>query len=193
MSKPTVAILYGLGEGPQLAKRLKTVLRAHGFEVIPNASRADMILAHSGGMYALPDSTNKVVLLVAPSCGRSTESLISTQRAKVAIDFHAATAQKRLRAWLVKSWLNALYLFRHPRQLRAMWRKASNEGYILPACNASRTAVITYRNDPWSGNLESGQLRDNPRYAFISHTGIHDDLWLHPEEYVSVLQYLYES
>ncbi|MEK7153083.1 MAG: hypothetical protein AAB834_03990 [Patescibacteria group bacterium] len=193
-SSPTVAIAYGLGEGPAISRRLREGLAEKGYALIDNVSQADIVIAHSGGIYSLPtDATNKVVLLVGPSCGRRGRSLARMQFNKVGIDLRFAVKHRRVGGWLRKSYHNAAYVTRDPCALRAMWRVAQSKGNFLPALNADKVAVISYKGDPWSGYIDAQQVASNEHYSFIEHNGLHDDLWTNPQEYISVIQYLYES
>ena len=192
--QPTVAIAYGLGEGPAVSKRLREALSHKGYALIDNVSQADVVIAHSGGIYSLPtDATNKVVLLVAPSCGRKGRSLTRTQFSKVGKDLRFAVKHRRVGGWLRKSYHNAAYLARDPLAVKTMWRTAQSSGNFLPALQADKVAVICYRDDPWSGYVQAEQIQNNQHYSFIEHNGVHDDLWSNPQEYISVIQYLYES
>jgi hypothetical protein len=191
---PTVAIAYGLGEGPAVSKRLRAALSHEGYALIDNVSQADIVIAHSGGIYSLPtDATNKVVLLVGPSCGRRGRSLAWTQFNKVGQDLRFSVKHRRVGSWLRKSYHNAAYVARDPRAVKTMWRAAQSRGNFLPALNADQVAVICYKGDPWSGYIEAEQVEHNKHYSFIEHSGVHDDLWSNPQEYISVIQYLYES
>ena len=193
-SNPTVAIAYGLGEGPAISKRLREGLNEKGYALIDNVSQADIVIAHSGAIYSLPtDATNKVVLLIGPSCGRKGRSLTRTQFNKVGQDLRFAVKHRRVGGWLRKSYHNAAYLARDPQALKTMWRAAQSNGSFLPALSADKVAVICYKDDPWSGYIQSDQVENNQHYSFIDHSGVHDDLWTNPQEYISVIQYLYES
>ena len=67
-------------------------------------------------------------------------------------------------------------------------------GKTLPIFKKERTGIILQRDDPWSWYMDKGKLtRDRPNYLMISHPGVHDDIWIHPKDYVVILQCLYET
>lgn len=63
--KPSIALLYGWGEGRGLGSALNRELRDNGFRVIKKAQDADVILAHSGGIFSLPvNPAAKLILII---------------------------------------------------------------------------------------------------------------------------------
>lgn len=191
---PAVYISYGFAEGPKIAKKLITELRAAGFQVTDDCAKANVIVAHSLGCFTLQENLKaKTALLIAPSNGFIAESPTRTQLLKVRRDFASARKQKRQRAWFNKSFWNLLYLMGTLGRLPEIIRKAGVRQHTLPAIKAGNVAVIVYRDDPWASALSKTLAKRHPTYTFLSHTSVHDDLWAHPEEYVAVLQYLHET
>lgn len=194
MSQPTVAIIHGFAEGPAISKRLRQALAGAGFKVVKDVREAQVILAHSGGLFLLPDNLEgKIIILSAPSIGYIGNSLVRTGLQKIWYDFRHAGKSGGIGKWLVKTFFNAIYIIGHPRTVKRMWRAAKKSGATLPAYHTRKVLVIGHRGDPWSGHISAGEITKHVGYCFLSHQGMHDDLWSNPQEYISVIQYLYES
>lgn len=193
MKRATVAILYGLGEGPRISRKLRKLLQQEGFEYVTSPARADILLAHSGGILAIPPSTkNKTILMVAPITGWQ-GPLIPTQAKKVRQDYHAARTEKRLKHWLLKSWYNTGYLVKNAAAYRALWKTAHSQRHLLPALEHCRIGVLAFRDDPWSGYLGAYDFHQRLPYTFISFDRLHDDLWDNPEDYIHIMRYLHKQ
>ncbi|MEK7152850.1 MAG: hypothetical protein AAB834_02805 [Patescibacteria group bacterium] len=190
--QPAVAILYGAGEGRLSSKKMRACLQQAGFAVTTDLNRADIVIAHSGGMFYVPRATRaKAVLLVGPVvCYEG--SAAATLLRKVAIDLKSHAAQGQLPSWLRKSFLNTYYLLTQPHRVVFMWTKARQYRETLPPVASDRVGVIVLKDDPCSKLLPNHDLRRALPYSFMHYDRLHDDLWINPEDYVGVLQYLYE-
>jgi hypothetical protein len=190
---PAVAILYGLGEGKLLRKPLCAALAAKGFDYTEDLEKADVILAHSGGVLHLPPGTSAKVILIAGGGYGYRGSAVLTMAKKVWMDFVCSIKQKNLSAWFVRSCINFRYLVMQPRRLVRMWREARIQRYKLPELPGRKVAIVAFRNDPWSSHLGDQGLHFTQPYAYISMDCLHDDIWANPQDYATVIQYLYES
>lgn len=193
-TRPTLAIIYGFAEGPLVSKNFRRLLGQKGIDVISDPNEADIIVTHSGGVYYLPEDLHgKTVLIVAPTYWRFGESLFSGGLNKMHQEARAAFKKHHLRRWFEKCFVNATYVFGDVPASVRMYQTAKLAGRDLPLCNARRVGVISHHNDAWSGYIEKIALDKYLPYCLISNTGSHDDIWLHPKDYVAVIQYLYES
>lgn len=189
-----VAILYGLGEGPRISGKLRKNLQDNNFEVTNDAAEADIIIAHSGGCLFLPDDLKaKIVLLVAPSNGYKYNLLALNQLHKMAADSRYSLKNRQTGWWIYKSFWNFTHLITSPKVYREMLSRARKNGRAIPNIKAKRLGVILYRGDFWSWFGDQKSLLKLPNASLISHPGIHDDIWINPAGYISVLQYLYET
>lgn len=194
MPKPKVCIIYGLAEGPKIAKRLIKSLTEQGFGLTNNPETADALIVHSGGQYFLPPQIqSKIVLLAGPCNGYIRESRFLTQMQKAFIDLGRSAKNRQLAWWLYKSFWNTIYLFSNHDKHKIMLQSIRRHQRKLPPIRAKKAAVILYKNDPWSWHMDKSELTSAQKSALISHPGGHDDLWANPAEYVSVLKYLYEA
>ncbi|HEX8762329.1 MAG TPA: hypothetical protein VF733_01075 [Candidatus Saccharimonadales bacterium] len=191
VAKPTVAILYGTGEGKKIGKRLCRSLAARGFVCTDNPVTADAIIAHSGGTLLLPPQTAaKAILIVGPITGFR-GSLLGTTVKKVRQDWQQARASKSTAHFLRKSMYNARYLLTRPAHHGRMLRGLASGRKLLPSLTTPNVGVIALRNDPWSGFLAELAPHDRHSYTFLHYNKLHDDLWENPHDYITVLEYLY--
>lgn len=188
-SKQSVAILYGFGEGRWNGRKLRSALLAANFNVVDSPHGADIVIAHSGGMYALPEvAEDKIVFLIAPSCGQPGKTWLQTQSKKVWLDMRSFIDAGLFVLWLQKSCWNVLYLVQSIPRLPGLWRIHQQHQAGLPLVNAKTLTVVEFKNDPWSGYLRDEERAKHLRYAFIVMDAAHDDIWLNPERYVELLR-----
>lgn len=191
---PAVCILYGLAEGPAHSRHLRDVLEHVGFRITKNARDADILLVHSGGYFLIPSNhTGKLIMLVGPCNGYRGNSMFVTQVKKVAVDLNHCLKNRLLGPWLYKSLWHAIYLLGKQHANSVMYRGSRRLGKLLPELNPKLLSVILYRDDPWSWHGDREQFLKLKQACLISNTGLHDDLWMHPAQYVAILQYLYET
>ncbi len=183
----SVAILYGLAEGPRVSKRLTELLRKHDFSITTDVQNADVIIAHSGGVYFVPKKSKaKTVLLVGASMGFE-GSLLLLQSRKIKIDFLYCLKTNHYHYWFYKSFWNAIYLLTKQQYNWAMHKHALVNKTLLPEILVPKVFVITYDDDPWSGNIKKTEMQKFPHYTYIRKVGVHDDLWINPEKYLEYL------
>lgn len=174
-----------------MGKRLRQALRAAGFAITHDPQRADCIITHSGGALLVPaDARAKAVLVVAPPVAYQGAIAINTHR-KIFLDQHYYWRKRMFMRWLIKTGWNTAYLLTGLRAAAQMLRRI--ERHALPPLPDTSVAIIAFRSDPWSQGIGPAGLHLKHSYTFVSYDRIHDDLWLHPEDYISVLQYLYAS
>jgi hypothetical protein len=189
ISQKSVAILYGFGEGRWHGRKLRSALLAANFDVADSPHDADIIIAHSGGMYALPEVvSDKTVFLVGPSCGQPDKTWLQTQSKKVWLDMRSFIEERTHIAWLQKSYWNVLYLLQSIPRLPHLWRIHHQHQACLPIIAAKTLTVVVFKNDPWSGYLRVEERLRHSRYTFITVDASHDDIWLNPERYVELVR-----
>lgn len=182
--KKSVAILYRLAEGARVSKRLTELLRRHNFIITTDVQNADIIIAHSDGVYFVPKKSKvKKVLLVGASLGFK-RGIFQIQSRKVKLDFKYAVKTKQKAYWGSKSVWNAFYLLTQIPYALAMKKHAFEYKTLLPEIESAEVFVITYKNDPWSGDTNADEKQRFPYYKYIMINGVHDDLWFNPEKYL---------
>ncbi|HSW81495.1 MAG TPA: hypothetical protein VLG40_03800 [Candidatus Saccharimonas sp.] len=187
MNRPTVAIIYGLAEGPWCSTAFRAAVQRAGFDIVGDAANADYAVVHSGGHLLLPNNHYKAVLLVAPSCGNKYSHIVRDHITKLRRDNQLARKHHFAMRWwggLVK---NAWYStnLRRAAQLYKLSRLPA--GQTLPLCNADKSLVLICQDDPWSSGITAANA---PQYAYATYQGGHDDIWYRPEPFAVLLRQL---
>ncbi|HSX08145.1 MAG TPA: hypothetical protein VLG11_04600 [Candidatus Saccharimonadales bacterium] len=162
--------------------------QAHGWRVTSRASEADVVVAHSGGCWIVPETNaTKTILLANPPCDYKGSLLHNTNR-KVALDYKAHKKAHDLGVFARKHFWNGVYFFTHvPRHL-AMFKLTARYKAALPSLHAQKIIVTSTKGDPWTGNISLHNIATHPGYCFLSMPDGHDDLWLHPERYLDIIE-----
>ncbi len=187
MSK-TVAFIYGFTEGEWHGKRFRRLLRERGYEVVYKLSEADVIIAHSGGVYRLPDKLQpgqRLVLIDPPYWPERPVRLRAVRMVAHMVwsvrPGNAPFYQLHKTAW------NFRYLVHHAELNRAMVRRA-NTYDLEQEITHPGTVLVHNATDPWlTPDLDGLQLI-NPSLRIVHIAGGHDDCWVHPERYINLLQ-----
>ena len=190
MARPTVAIVYGFAEGPWCSTAFRAALQASGFTVTNDATKADCIVAHSGGHLLLPKHHYKVVLLVAPSCGNQYKHMLHDHIAKLRRDSRLARQQHVAIRWWIGLAKNAWYAANVRRGWRLYKLSRQPAGQTLPVCNANKTVVLVCQDDPWSRGITATAATANPGFAYATYQGGHDDIWQQPQPFAALLKHL---
>jgi len=190
--KPTYHIIPGFGEGKYHIQCLATALERLGYAASSDAAGADILIAHSGGCLDLPaDTGGKLVILADPSVTPGVPALVRAMLVKVWTDAQECARQHRLRRWAAKTFWNLMYIFSRTVHNWRMTRLTLASGRRLPAV-AGRTVVISHHRDPWRWLIGHDEPV-NRGYVFVTYQGSHDQLWLEPADFASVVQSWYES
>jgi hypothetical protein len=184
-TRTSVCILYGFCEGPQIGKGLIATLQATGFDITTNASRADIIIAHSGGCFVLPEQHRARLVLLIGVPHWPGKSMARGIYQKVVSDYALHRHTQMLRQWLLKTSWHGIYFWHmvyNWRMLRAIKRPFHTD--------ADRVVLIRNREDT-SCTPDIAQLPALPQQTFLALPGQHDDCWLHPERYAAIINAVY--
>ena len=184
----TVSILYGFGEGPRVGRRFHRALRAKGYTVVDNASKADIIFTHSGGCLLLPAKLCAAQIIhIAPYHwpGRSWLRCIGR---KLLDDLRTHHREGELKFWGRKTLWNFIYACNMPKNLQMIGNLAREHRW---QCE-TKTIVVRPRFDSFC-IPDSKALPFRPGAAFVSLPGHHDDCWRNPDPYIALIQPLKEG
>lgn len=180
-TKTQVAIIPGFTEGDWHTKKLRQRLHQQGFVVINQPLQADIVITHSAGWYEAPaPQFGQLHVHIGPPHwpGRS---LTRRMLAKVLIDLRYYHRQGAHGHWVQKTLWSGYYLVRYPRRWTKLYSRYRPEG-VVPA--PPNTVFIWNHDDTFTHHTQleplGGQLHSLP--------GIHDDIWLNPEPYVTIIQ-----
>jgi hypothetical protein len=177
--------IYGFCEGPRVGKRFEHILESGNFRVTRDVRRADIIIAHSGGCFVVPENNHaKLVLLIGLPCwpGKSTAKAL---RQKVWLDIITHQRNGLLAEWLQKTGWHSWYF----------WNMANNRrmlrGMRAEAHRTATDAVLVRNQNDVQCTPDPRQLHFNYSPPLLSLPGQHDDCWLHPEPYIAIIQSYY--
>lgn len=181
--RPTVAIIYGFCEGKRLAGKLKKAIVAGGYALAPNARDADIVIAHSGGCFLVPDDTRASLVVLIGLTFWPGKTLGSRARQKLRMEYDLFRGEGQLGAWLIKTLWNGFYFWNIRRDLVMQRRLRTYDMHGLQG----RT-VVHIRNE--DDAFCSPQITTAPFLSdahFVTVSGQHDDWWIHPERYIDVI------
>ncbi|HSX29213.1 MAG TPA: alpha/beta hydrolase [Candidatus Saccharimonadales bacterium] len=191
-ARPTVCIVYGFGEGPKHAARLAAELQQRGFVLTDQAATANILVAHSGGIFVLPgDLADKTVIIMNPACA-TTLPYIATFMHKIAAECLYSMRQRQALRWARKALYNLWYATTRVAYTMRMIANGLKQYDRLPNMHAAQVWVVTTQSDPWARRLPHDEAARLPQYTYISYRGSHDSLWLQPEACADIVQSAYE-
>lgn len=183
----TLCIIYGLNEGPALSKRLRRHAEQRGFVITADAGAADVLISHSGGCFFVGEKPAKIILIANPVCGlRRSMPFVVTK--KIFLDFIDCLRTRKIHLWLHKTGWNIIYMFTKFGPNLRMILAATPFRSSLPQTNAEKTFVINNQTDPWAFCVPGAAIAERPNYTYMTLPGSHDDLWIHPEKYLDIIQ-----
>ncbi len=172
----TACIIPGFLEGQLTAWRMRRELRRRGYSIVSDKHAADVIIAHSGGLFFVYPHKDKRILLIDPLT--NVENIPSDILRHVWFDIRHV-AMKQPGYYIVKTLLNVIYIWNIPRWI-AMSTRASKARELIDAHNKG-TTIITASND------HSYTLRDDVPGAILMDAD-HDDCWRNPNKYIDLLE-----
>lgn len=169
----TYAVVYGFAEGRRNARLLEFFLGNAGYLPADKIQSADLVIAHSGGCFLLPDDLPaQNILLVNPTLWPHKKLVVSL--------FEKHRTEKMRFTARIRSIFYALV---HPiNNIRMFFgRKVAN----LPPIRQG-TYIVRNHQDPYLSPLVAQKLAEQG-YSLHELPGRHDDLWIHPKPYISLI------
>ncbi len=184
----TVALIEGFAGGPLHTRQFRRALTDAGFQVTKNRGQADIIIAHSAGIYAIPANAKaKLLMLIGPTYWPGQPLIKRVLR-------HTRTSRRHHVSnygWLYYFWKKLLEIYYFFRRHSYMWRGILNNNRLehlhrLTSQPGRKTIFIRNRDDPFSSpdlrnQLEKGDIQ------FVELPGVHDDYVKNPQPYIDLL------
>ncbi len=178
-----IAILYGWAEGAGHAKHLRTSLRAHGFHITRKPEEADIIIAHSGGIFLLPSNMRAelVMLIGVPYWPgkRPIKSLLD----KIRFELKNRSNSRYL---IRKILFNCIYIASKPIHHYRIWISWKKKRY--PSSSEASFLAVRNKHDVFTNHKDVLNLASDNNWNVVSLYGQHDDLWLNPENYIRLIK-----
>ncbi len=186
-ASPAVCILYGFCEGPRIGRRFESELGRAGFSVEPDVSRADIVVAHSGGCFLVSDSLPARQVVMIGLTHWPGKPIVWSLIEKSWNDFRFQRGARNLRGWLHKFAWNLIYFWNMPNNLRML--KARKRGEFWQAKHL--TLIRNYEDSFCTPDVASLPFDRTP--TIVELPGQHDDCWLRPENYVDIIKSEYDK
>jgi hypothetical protein len=192
MRKPghiKVAIQYGIASGDRQGTRLRKALRDKGYEIVGQASEADIIIGHSAGCFWLPAAPThqKLLLINPPYWPGKTVARRSKDRLKTNLQFRKYRYSFGL--WFKRNLWGIIYALQDIGHTRDIIRHA--QVYDLETIIHNHQAVLVRNDDDdWLTDDLTRVSKANPSLVIVRLPGDHEDCFYHPEAYVELLRTL---
>jgi hypothetical protein len=184
----TVVLIEGFAGGPMHTREFREALSKAGFKVIKDRRKANIIIAHSAGMYAIPMSTEaRLLMLIGPNYWPGKFLLKRTAKHNMASSSYHFN-RFGFKFLLRKKLLEFYYFFRRHSYL---WHGVLNTNRLDRLHNlieqpGRMTIVIRNSHDPFT-TPEIKQEFKSRKVKFIELPGVHDDYYMNPKPYVDLL------
>lgn len=174
-----VALAYGYAEGPRIAKEFLSVAHQFGHELVSIAD-ADVIIAHSGGSYMIPDKNDaKAVMLVDVPYYDSHKSFVKKLYRRVAEE---GWSLKSIRKFSWNSW----YVISSPKRYLQMYRAIIDGN--LHGLEGKKVLFVRNSQDLFGVIDQDRQAAVRLNAKIEELPGHHDDIWAHPEAYLKLAE-----
>lgn len=174
-----VGISYGFAEGPGNARLMIRLLKEQGFTITRKLSNADIIIAHSGGCFLIPENgkANFVMLIDLPYWPDKHLGLGLKEKLELEI---------KDMLWFKKSTVNLLYFIAWPTRWYRMWKGWKNMR-IPNTANYASVLAVRNEKDTFMHPVEGEMLAAKHGWETKILSGQHDDLWENPQHYINIL------
>lgn len=182
-SSKKVKIIYGWAEGPWHGKRLRAELKKSGYTVTRSIKHADILIAHSGGCFLLPESGNANLILLIGLPYWPKKSPLRSMREKVKDEL-------RDLYWYKKTVCNGYYFLSRPKKLLKVsykWKKQ-----LFPNHETAEIIAIRNQKDSFAHPTDTNALAQERGWKLQLFDGGHDDIWKNPKPYVRLLNDSYK-
>jgi hypothetical protein len=177
-----VHIIYGFCEGQRMAGGFVQALRDAGHEIVDNPHQADVVFAHSGGCFLVPSDLPAKQIIMIGFTHWPGKSILRALIQKNWNDFHAHRHERSAGAWAGKVKWNLVYFWRMGRNIAMLRERKRGEFWQV-----ERLTLVRNEEDSFcTPDLASLPFTHAPYTVELP--GQHDDCWLHPERYISVIQ-----
>jgi hypothetical protein len=184
--KPKVYTLYGFAEGRAIGKVLRRELRQAEYINTRFKSRADVLIAHSGGCLLIPKKNKaKLIVLVDPPFWPG-KNVVKSILQKIKRDYSHHREVKNVKRLSAKTGHNGRYLLTTaPRTARM--RKAHRQQRFPEPMKGQKIILIRNLHDPFCSPTIAQELPQAQHYEFQEFAGEHDDIWHYPKKYIELI------
>lgn len=186
----TVAVIEGFSGGPMHTRRFRKALAEAGFRVVKDKRRADIIIAHSAGIYGIPENVKaKLLVLVGPTYWPGQPLIKRVARhTRASRNYHVSRFGWKYYLW--KKTLEVYYFFRRHKY---MWLGIRNNNSLdrlnkLAGRPDRKIIIVRNQDDTFSSPKIKELIEDWPDVRFVSLPGVHDDYVTNPKPYIDLIR-----
>jgi len=181
---PSVCVIYGIAEGRHVGVNFEKLLKQAGYSLQDDPKVAEIIIAHSGGCYLIPENNraNCVLLIDMPFWPR--KSLFSSFVQKFFRDLKFSFKFRYKRWYIYKTFWNLLYGLNIFRGVRMYRGKKQNKPWGI---KVPKLIVVRNENDTFC-MPDLDQLPFVYKPQLVDLPGEHDDCWVNPERYLELIK-----
>lgn len=185
----TAALIEGFSGGPMHTRPFRKELKKNGFKVIKDRHIADIIIAHSAGIYAVPDDARaRLIILIGPTYWPGQPLLKRVRR-------HTKTSRQHYVSnygWGYFIWKKLMEFYYFFRRHNYMWLGILNNNKLehlrkLMDRADQKTIIIRNHSDPFT-SPEIKSLVKGPGVRYVELPGVHDDYVKNPEPYIELIK-----
>ncbi|HET7529241.1 MAG TPA: hypothetical protein VFJ84_03390 [Candidatus Saccharimonadales bacterium] len=185
----TAALIEGFSGGPMHTRQFRSELEKAGYKVIRNRRRADIIIAHSAGIYAVPDDARAhLIMLIGPTYWPGQPLLKRVMR-------HTKTSRRHYVAnfgWGYYLWKKLLEFYYFFRRHNYMWLGILNNNKLahlqkLMDRPDQKTIVIRNHSDPFTSPGIKDLIK-GPGVRYFELPGVHDDYVKNARPYIDIIK-----
>lgn len=184
-----VCIVPGFTEGHGTSRELRKLLVEQGFTISKKPEQADIVIAHSGGCFVIPEqATPKLTILInVPYWPRKYTAVSICE--KITTTFIESLSRHTLRQWLMKLYQGSMYGMRMRHNLEMLI--GTKQGTLWKRTDL-HTIVIRNMQDMFcTPDLKILPFATKP--LFLELPGSHDDCWDNPKAYAAIIQKYHEQ
>ena len=181
----TVAIIHGWAGGPRITRYFANELAAAGFKVVKNPEQADIIFAHSAGVYKIPKNNGASLIIFHCPPYWPGKSIISRLFAHAASDAAEVAKHYGLGYLATRRLWETYYVFRHPSVTVAALRNKNNLEFLS---RSVRNALLTRNKlDKFCSPEIKEKVKPYKNIKYVEFPGGHDDYIRNPKPYIDLL------
>jgi hypothetical protein len=147
-----------------------------------------VVIAHSGGCYhvALGLRQEQLLVLIAPPYWPGRSLLLRSQSMTLQMLRAIRPGNEPIKQ-ANKTLHNIFFLFWHAGKNLAILHRARKYD-LEQELRHPKTILVRNQNDPWLTPNFRDLQRFNKQLKLIELPGDHDDIWLHPEPYINLIE-----
>ncbi len=183
--QPKVCIQYGFCEGPKIGRAFESSLKSAGYALTRNMDDADIVVAHSGGCFVIPNNSDRKLMCMIGLPYSPSKPMVVNMIRKIWLDFKNHEEVRSITWWVNKTFWNGVYFFRMPNNMRMLLGMRSRKW------QSCKNVVLIRNTEDVMCTVATDKLPFVYAPKIASLAGQHDDCWIHSDKYVDIIKQYY--